>query len=114
MTNSLPLCPIRIYGDFPGGNILVKRMEGDIVYRRQDLRETDGWWFHWAFRVRGAAGRTLRVHFTDRDSVGTRGAQDLLFGRGWNESSHGKEGARSTRRQHGRSSSTCGGLTALA
>jgi hypothetical protein len=52
---------------FPGGNILVDRIEGDDVYLRQDLRDTAGHWFYWNFRVRGAAGRTLTFHFTSGD-----------------------------------------------
>ena len=43
---------------FPGGNITVDRVEGEAVFLRQDLRDTLGDWFYWAFRVRGAAGRT--------------------------------------------------------
>lgn len=58
---------------FPGGNIVVERIEGDDVYMHQDLRDTAGNWFHWAFRVRGAAGRTLRFHFTKGDIIGARG-----------------------------------------
>jgi hypothetical protein len=58
---------------FPGGNILCDRLAGDHVYLRQDLRDTEGWWFWWHFRVRGAAGRTLTFHFTDKDVIGTRG-----------------------------------------
>jgi len=57
----------------PGGNILVERCEGDRVYVRQDLRDTEGWWFWWCFRVRGAAGRALTFQFTNKDVIGTRG-----------------------------------------
>ena len=48
---------------FPGGNIVVKGIEGEKVLVRQDLRDTKGWWFYWYFRVRGAAGRTLTFSF---------------------------------------------------
>ncbi|MCX5685689.1 MAG: hypothetical protein NT049_18685 [Planctomycetota bacterium] len=48
---------------YPGGNILVDRIEGDHVYLRQDLRDTQGPWFYWNFRIRGAAGKTLTFHF---------------------------------------------------
>ncbi len=51
---------LKIDAAFPGGNIIVDRIEGDAVFLRQDLRDTVGDWFYWAFRVRGAAGRTLR------------------------------------------------------
>ncbi|MFW5884110.1 MAG: hypothetical protein ACOCVW_01390 [bacterium] len=59
--------------DFPGGNIVVERVEADTVLLRQDPRDTDGHWFHWAFRVRGAAGTTVRFVFTDGDVIGARG-----------------------------------------
>ena len=53
----------RIDAAFPGGNILVDGLEGDTVFLRPDLRDTQGDWFYWAFRVRGAAGRTLAFTF---------------------------------------------------
>jgi hypothetical protein len=69
-----PLSPaIVIDAAFPGGNILVERVDGDTLYLKQDLRDTEGWWFHWAFRLRGAAGRTIKVQFEDGNPVGTRG-----------------------------------------
>jgi len=64
---------IRVDCDFPGGNIVVDGIEGDVVRLRPDLRDTAGWWFYWCFRVRGAAGRTLRFEFTDGQPVGVRG-----------------------------------------
>ena len=58
---------IRIDAGFPGGNILVEKIEGDTVALRQDPRDTPIWWFYWRFRIRGAAGRTVRFVFTDGD-----------------------------------------------
>jgi hypothetical protein len=70
--------------DFPGGNIIVERIDGDDVFLRQDLRDTEGWWFHWAFRVRGAAGRELTFHFTNGDVLGGMGpAVSVDGGLGW-------------------------------
>ena len=57
---------ISIDCDFPGGNIVVERAEGDDVYLHQDLRDTEGDWFYWCFRVRAAAGRKLAFHFTSK------------------------------------------------
>jgi hypothetical protein len=51
----------------------VEGVDSDQVRLRQDLRNTAGWWFYWAFRVSGAAGRTLRFEFTDGDPLGVRG-----------------------------------------
>jgi hypothetical protein len=64
---------LTIDADYPGGNIVVEKIEGDIVYLRQDLRDTKGWWFYWNFRVRGAAGRTLTFRFTNKNPIGVRG-----------------------------------------
>lgn len=64
---------VQIDGDFPGGNVLVERIDGDDVYLRQDLRDTPRFWFYWYFRVRGAEGRRLTFHFTGGKAVGVRG-----------------------------------------
>jgi hypothetical protein len=65
--------PPRIDADFPGGNIIVERIEGDHVYLHQDQRDTPGFWFYWYFRVRGAAGRRLTFHFAEGNVLGVRG-----------------------------------------
>lgn len=64
---------VAIDADFPGGNIILERIEGDDVYVRPDLRDTQGQWFYWCFRVRGAEGRSLTFHFTRYDPVGVLG-----------------------------------------
>ena len=63
----------RIDSDFPGGNIVVQRIEDTEVYLHQDLRDTTGFWFYWYFRVREAAGQTLNFHFTQGNVLGVRG-----------------------------------------
>lgn len=62
-----------ITADFPGGNILLEKMDGDEIYLRQELRDSVSGWFYWAFRVRGAARRRLKFHFTGGDVLGVRG-----------------------------------------
>jgi hypothetical protein len=47
---------------FPGGNIARAKIVGEIASLAPDLRDTQGGWFYWCFRVRGAAGRTLRFN----------------------------------------------------
>ena len=64
---------MEIDGRFPGGNIIVEKVEGDTAFLRQDLRDTAGDWFYWCFRARGAAGRTITFCFTRGDVMGTRG-----------------------------------------
>jgi hypothetical protein len=68
--------------DFPGGNIAVEAIEGDMVKLRQDLRDTEGHWFYWYFRVRGSEGRTLSFEFTNGDVIGVRGPAVSMDG-GW-------------------------------
>ena len=58
---------LTIDSDFSGGNILVDSIDGDVVRLQQDIRTTTEWWFYWHFRVRGAAGRTVRFGFTNKD-----------------------------------------------
>ena len=62
--------------DFPGGNIIVVdndnvstlyyEVTGDTVLVRPDLRDTEGNWFYWYFRITGAANQTLHFIFPDR------------------------------------------------
>ena len=79
-----PRPPIRVDADFPGGNIVVDSIAGDTVTLHQDLRDTEGNWFYWYFRVRGAAGRTLEFRFTESNASGTRGpALSLEGGKTW-------------------------------
>ena len=59
--------------DFPGGNALIERQDGDTVWLRQDLRDTAGDWFYWAFRVQHAQGRRLTFHFTGSEVLTARG-----------------------------------------
>jgi hypothetical protein len=59
--------------DFPGGNIILEGIEGNTVLLRPDQRDSSTWWFYWHFRVRGAAGRTVKFQFLGRNPIGTRG-----------------------------------------
>jgi hypothetical protein len=73
-----------IDADFAGGNLIVERLDGDRVELRPDLRDTEGNWFYWCFRVRGAAGRTLSFRFTQQSPIGARGpAASFDGGRSW-------------------------------
>lgn len=80
--NGLPPT-ITVDADFPGGNIIVERIDGDTLHLKQDMRDSENWWFHWAFRLRGAAGRTIEVQFgAENNPVGMRGPAMSLDG-GW-------------------------------
>ncbi len=48
-----------IHNNFTGGNISVKEINGDTVVLKNELRDTEGTWFYWAFCVEGAEGRTI-------------------------------------------------------
>ncbi len=50
---------ISIHKNFIGGNVSVKEISGDTVFLENELRDTEGDWFYWAFCVEGAEGRTL-------------------------------------------------------
>lgn len=50
---------INIHGNFIGGNICVKEISDDTVLLENQLRDTQGDWFYWAFCVEGASGRTI-------------------------------------------------------
>ncbi len=58
---------------FPGGNIIVDAIEGDVISLHQDPRDTPFDWFYWYFQNRGAAGRTLEFRFAASDAIGVRG-----------------------------------------
>jgi hypothetical protein len=64
---------LSIDANLPAGNIIVERIDGDNIYLTQDLRDTEGWWFYWKFRVVGAAGKKLNFHFAEPSPIGVRG-----------------------------------------
>jgi hypothetical protein len=75
---------VEVDAHFPGGNVVVDRIDGDNVYVRPDLRDTAGDWFYWNFRVRSAGGRMLTVHFTKGNPIGVRGpAVSIDGGKRW-------------------------------
>lgn len=77
---------LQVDADFPGGNIIVDKIEGDDVHLHQDLRDTSGYWFYWSFRVRGAASRSLTFHFKNdgKSPIGVRGpAVSIDGGQSW-------------------------------
>ena len=55
---------MKIHQSFTGGNIRVLRQQGNDIYLENELRDTQGDWFYWAFCVEGAEGMTLTFHFS--------------------------------------------------
>jgi hypothetical protein len=64
---------IAVDAKFPGGNIVVMNVDGDTVQLKQDLRDTQGDWFYWCFRVRGATDRTVKFQFMGSEVIGNLG-----------------------------------------
>lgn len=60
---------MRIHGDFVGGNIREVSRQGNTVYLENELRDTEGDWFYWAFCVEGAGGSTVSFRM-QKDRVG--------------------------------------------
>ena len=56
---------IRVDADFPGGNVQVEAIDqaANVVRVRPDLRDTQGGWFYFNFRVSGAENRTVTFQF---------------------------------------------------
>lgn len=81
--------------DFPGGNIIVDGIKDDTVFLHQDVRDTQGDWFYWYFRVRGAAGRTLNFEFTKGNVIGVHGPA-VSTDKGWTWSWLGEEAVEET------------------
>lgn len=53
-----------ISSDFAGGNIIVVRTEGDTLWLKPDLSETEGEWFYWYFKVSNISGKQVYFQFT--------------------------------------------------
>ena len=73
---------IEVNTDYPGGNAVVKKINGNEIFLEQDLRDTSGWWFYWGFEVRGAGGKEIKVHFLNKDVIEAHGPAYSLDG-GW-------------------------------
>lgn len=54
---------MKIHNEFIGGNISVGRIEGNNIYLKNELRDTAGDWFYWAFCVEDAEAKELTFHF---------------------------------------------------
>ena len=59
--------------NLPAGNGKINRREGNTFYFQNEMRDSNGWWFFWNFRVRGAEGKTLKFISTSGEMISTRG-----------------------------------------
>ena len=55
----------QIHTNFTGGNIRIKEQKDHDIYLENELRDTEGDWFYWAFCVEGAQGLELNFHFQE-------------------------------------------------
>lgn len=62
-----------IDADFPGGNIILDKIENNTIFLQPDQRDSSTWWFYWYFRVRSEKDDTIRIHFNGRNPIGTQG-----------------------------------------
>ena len=60
---------MHIHANFEAGNINVLRIEDDTIFLQNEIRDSKGDWFYWAFCVEGAQGKTLRFTF-DKKWIG--------------------------------------------
>ena len=75
---------IQLDADYPGGNVRIVRREGSAFTLAPDLRDTQGWWFYFNFRLRAPTGEPVTISFEDKNPVGVRGpAMSTDRGRTW-------------------------------
>jgi len=69
--SSLAQDHIQITSDFPGGNIIVDKIENETVWLRPDLSLTNGEWFYWYFKASNIKGKTITFKI-DQENVFTK------------------------------------------
>lgn len=69
---------------FPGGNIQVLNRDGAAFVLGPDLRDTQGWWFHFHFRLKAPPEERAAFTFFEKSPIGVRGpAMSVDGGRTW-------------------------------
>lgn len=64
---------IKISSNFPGGNIVINKIEKDAVWLKPDLSFTKGEWFYWYFKTSGISGKKITFKFDQNDVFGKFG-----------------------------------------
>ncbi len=57
---------MKIHQNFVGGNIRVKEISGDTVILENELRDTEGDWFYWAFCAEDAENQEITFRFENK------------------------------------------------
>lgn len=66
--------PIAINANYPGGNVIVEKIEGDVVTLKPDLRGGRDW-FYWSFECQTKTRRKLRFVLPDKRTMKYIGMQ---------------------------------------
>ena len=61
---------IKIHNEFTGGNIRIKEEGENCFVLENELRDTEGTWFYWAFCVEGAEGREVTFRIEEPARLG--------------------------------------------
>ena len=69
--------------DFVGGNINVLKQEGNTFFLSPEQRDSEYFWFYWAFSVEGAKGETLTFDFGEDNVIGYYGPAISFDLRNW-------------------------------
>jgi len=64
---------MKISADFPGGNIIVREIQGDRARITQDLRNCETYWFYWCMAVEFDRPGRYTFAFEHDCSIGARG-----------------------------------------
>lgn len=56
---------MKIHSNFTGGNITIKEQNEKDIYLANELRDTAGDWFYWAFCVEDAENKEITFHFDE-------------------------------------------------
>ena len=76
--------PIQIDAQIPGGNIIVKSIDGHQVLLNRELRDTKGNWIYWKCRVVFPSAADYMFRFDDGTCLTSRGpAVSLDKGKSW-------------------------------
>jgi hypothetical protein len=75
---------IQLDANYPGGNIRIMRHDTNAFTVAPDLRDTEGWWFYFNFRLRAPVELPITVAFDEKNPIGVRGpARSIDGGRTW-------------------------------
>lgn len=83
--NKIEILGLRIDSSFPGGNVIIEKVSNDTVYFKPDLRDTEGHWFYWNFRVTANKAQTWYFKSTEPNVLtGMGAAYSKNGGHNWN------------------------------